>query len=280
MNTIKYEEELYGVFSETIEQEKMLENVKKAVFLFSGGKDATLGLYYMNQYIKEHSLDIELNPIMVTFPKHVYFNPDGSELECFTTVKKFWKEQGVDLKILTPEADDFGEDLTGACKLCKSARKSVVDEYLNSCEDGTAVITGYTLYDALAYMDEICLVSDFDKDNLENADDKTKKRVLNCLHKMKMREELPNGLIVIRPLIKMKENMIMDVVKEKELPYITTPCRASVAKHKREYFAVLNVAAPIMNATYEGLMSFLDVLGIDLPDTFEDVESSNYFTDC
>ena len=97
---------------------------------------------------------------------------------------------------------------------------------------------------------------------------------------MKAKEKLPNGLTIIRPLIAMKENMIMDAVINLNIPYISRGCKAATNKHKREYFKVLNVAAPIDNATYEGLLDFLVKINIDLPETFEDVELGNYFTDC
>lgn len=48
-------EGLYEIFSNTINEYKMLENIEKIIFLFSGGKDATLGLYFMDKYIKENS---------------------------------------------------------------------------------------------------------------------------------------------------------------------------------------------------------------------------------
>lgn len=170
----------------------------------------------------------------------------------------------------------------GACKICKNARKAIVDKYLNSyIERGnTAIVTGYTLYDALAYMDEICLVSNFDFNNISPDDAVIINRVKNCLHKMKAKEKLPNGLTIIRPLIAMKENMIMDAVINLNIPYISRGCKAATNKHKREYFKVLNVAAFIDNTTYEGLLNFLAKININLPETFEDVELGNYFTDC
>lgn len=285
MKNISYlslERQLYSAFCETIEKHELLSGIEKVVFLFSGGKDATLGLYFLNKYIKEKKLPISLEALMVAYPKHVYYLEDGTEADCFVETKKFWEEQQVNVKIFDSKEYDFKDDEKGACKICKNVRKAIVDRYMDSyIESGnTAIATGYTLYDALAYMDEICLVSNFDFNNISPDDVTTINRVKNCLHKMKAKEKLPNGLMIIRPLIAMKENMIMDVVINLNIPYISRGCKAATNKHKREYFKVLNVAAPIDNATYEGLLNFLAKINIDLPETFEDVELGNYFTDC
>ncbi len=276
------EQQLYSVFCETVAKYELLSGIEKIVFLFSGGKDATLGLFFLNKYLKERELPISLEALMVAYPKHVYYIEDGTEADCFVETKEFWEEQQVNMKIFDSKESDFKDDEEGACKICKSARKDIVDKYLHSYigNRNTAIVTGYTLYDALAYMDEICLVSNFDFNNLSPKDAVTMNRVKNCLHKMKAKEILPNGLTIIRPLIAMKENMIMDAVVNLNIPYVSRGCKAAINKHKREYFKVLNVASPINNATYEGLLNFLAKINIDLPETFEDVELGNYFTDC
>lgn len=282
VSNLSLEKQLYSIFCETVTKYELLSGIEKVVFLFSGGKDATLGLFFLNKYIKEKKLPVSLEALMVAYPKHVYYLEDGTEADCFVETKRFWEEQQVNVKVFDSEECDFKDDEKGACKICKNARKAIVDGYLDSyIESGnTAIVTGYTLYDALAYMDEICLVSNFDFNNISLADVATLNRVKNCLHKMKAKEKLPNGLTIIRPLIAMKENMIMDAVINLNIPYISRGCKAATNKHKREYFKVLNVAAPIDNATYEGLLDFLAKINIDLPETFEDVELGNYFTDC
>lgn len=282
VSDLSVEQQLYSTFCETVVKYELLSGIEKVVFLFSGGKDATLGLFFLNKYIKEKKLPVSLEALMVAYPKHVYYLEDGTEADCFVETKRFWEEQQVKVKIFDSKECDFKDDEKGACKICKNARKAIVDRYLDSyIESGiTAIVTGYTLYDALAYMDEICLVSNFDFNNISPDDLATINRVKNCLHKMKAKEKLPNGLTIIRPLIAMKENMIMDAVINLNIPYISRGCKAATNKHKREYFKVLNVAAPIDNATYDGLLNFLAKINIDLPETFEDVELGNYFTDC
>ena len=275
------EQELFSLFTDTIERHGMLEGIDRVVFLFSGGKDATLGLLFLNRYIREKNLPIALEALMVAYPKHVYYLEDGVEAQCFKETKKFWEEQQVKLVVFDSEEADLGDNTEGACKICKDARKKIVDEYLDNyiVQGKTAVATGYTLYDAMAYMDEICLVSNYDFNNITE-EDLVKNRIFNCLHKMNAKELLPNGLRIIRPLIAMKENSILDVVNDLCIPYIDRGCKAATNKHKREYFRVLNVAAPINNVTYEGLLEFVKKINVKMPKEFDDIKLGNYFTDC
>lgn len=279
LERVSVDGELFKVFSETIEKYSMLKNVEKLIFLFSGGKDATLGLYFLNKYILDNNLDIELEAIMIKYPKHVYTLENGTNADCYTKTVSFWGNLDVDLKIFEPSCTDIDGSEIDACKICKSARKQLVDTYLNQNEKVT-VVTGYTLYDALAYMDEICLVTNYDLDLFKIKDEKIIKRIQNCLHKIKAKEELPNGLKIIRPLICMHEDKIMNFVSDNNIPYIDRPCKASVKKHKREYFKVLNVASAINNTSYEGLLSFINQMNLDLPESFDDIDCGNYFTDC
>ena len=41
------EQQLYSVFCETVAKYELLSGIEKIVFLFSGGKDATLGLFFL-----------------------------------------------------------------------------------------------------------------------------------------------------------------------------------------------------------------------------------------
>lgn len=219
---------------------------------------------------------------MVTYPKHVYYLEDESEAECFIKTKEFWNELGVDLKVFDSDQEDLKDGEIRGCRICKGARKQIVDTYLDkvSKESKTAVVTGYTLYDVLAYLDEISLVSNYNFNINELKEQNAINRIQNCLHKMKAKEELPNGLTIIRPLICMHEDDIMDVIKKAHMPYINRPCKVSDSKHKREYFKVLNTVGTINNVSYKGVLDFLDKVSIELPYTFTDIEYENYFTDC
>ena len=280
------EKSLYSNFTKTVQDYQLLNGLDNLVYLFSGGKDATIGLDYLQRYIHENKINITLDVVMVAYPLHVYFEEDDSPAQIYTDTLNYWKKRGIEIHTFTPEHEDFANDDPEACKICKSIRKSYIDPYLEEFQkrnkgNRVGVVTGYTLYDALAYMDEILLVSNFQNiSDLNSFDKKIQNRVNNCLHKMKAKEELPNGLTVIRPLINVHENKVMDYILAEGIPYVNRSCKAAKDKHKREYFKTLNVAAPINNTDYCGLLNFLKAMQIEFPTTFDDITVGNYFTDC
>lgn len=273
---------LYERFAQAIEKYDLLKDIKHILFLFSGGKDATFGLLFLHRYIKSHKLDIQLRGVMVNYPLHVYFDKHGNERSCFKRVKEFWEEKDVQLDILKPDVPDLVEGQEDGCKVCKNVRKELVDNYLNDFEykEVAAIATGYTIYDVLAYLDEISLVTNYNFDVSNIKDEKRLSRIHQCVHKMQIKEQLPSGYKLIRPIIMFKEDEILQYIKVNKIPYSATPCIVSDFKHKRVYFEVLKVASPINNATYEGVRGFLEKIKIDYDAEYEYVKEKNYFTDC
>ncbi len=275
-------DEMYEMFCDTVEKFELLNGIENIVFLFSGGKDATFALYLLNRYIKDNSLVLPLKAVMITYPTHVYFEKDGSETDNFKEVTEFWRREGVEFLAFQSNRQDLAEGDVDGCKICKGARKELVDTFLDAVADKetTALVTGYTLGDILAYLNEYCLVSNFNFDISSFSDDKTVRRITNCLHKMNIKEVLPNGFRLIRPLVVFKENDILHYLKENQIPYINRPCKVAPFKHKRAYFNVLNLVESINHTTYEGILGFLSKHNVKFPEQFDDISYSNFFTDC
>ena len=59
MEKLSLEQQLYLTFCKTVTKYEMLSGIEKVVFLFSGGKDATLGLFFLNKYIKDSNFALE-----------------------------------------------------------------------------------------------------------------------------------------------------------------------------------------------------------------------------
>lgn len=267
-------------YHRTLDTYKLLEDVDEITYLFSGGKDATFGLEMLNKHIKERGLNIKLKAIMALYPQHVYFE-NGIRRKCYRDTMTYWRSQGVSLQVLSSPIDDLKNGNVDGCKTCKRARMALVHETMASHRaHGRAVVTGYTLYDALAYLDEFALLSNytFKVNGIDDA--KLRNRVLNCVHKMNIRENLPNGLTVLRPLLTFKEDDIMKYVELSNIPFVSTPCKVSHYKHKRLFFTCLDNLKDRNNCTYDGLLSFLETHNVQFPETFTDISTETYFTDC
>ena len=274
---------LYENFSDMVVNHNLLNGIDHIVCLFSGGKDATILLQFLRRYLKEKNLEVPVNVVMVTYPKHMYFDGDKKR-ECYIDLLDYWKKQDVIIDIFIPEQEDFADNCDKSCEICKKTRKSFVDPYLYNVQRSNknktiGVMTGYSLYDILAYYELIGQMTNKIK-NMPQDNTVEHKRINGMLHKFKPREELPNNLVMLRPLLNMREDLIKEYLAENKIPYITKPCKAGSRKFKRIYFKKLDGDFGIENGTYDELLSSLKMKGVQLPTTFEEIKDSNYFIDC
>lgn len=273
---------MFRKFCEFVERYNLLDK-EEIVFLNSGGKDATFGLDMLQKYIKLKSLDIKIRCILVMYPQHVYLDCDENFSSEFYSYIGYWKNRGIDIEYYVPNKC-INEENALTCSLCKQSRKDILDklldEYLVS-EKRITILTGYTLFDAMAYTEEILLYTNYmEKTNFMDFDEIQKKRLLNCLHKILPKEILPNGNSIVRPLLCFRENDIKQYLDKNHINYIKKPCVVAQYKHKRLYFESLKILEETNNVSYEMLINFLLKNGIKFPADFEDLENYQFFIDC
>ncbi len=271
------------MFAETIEGFNLLRNINRILFLFSGGKDATFGLKLLSEYIRESELDIRVEALMITYPKHVYYTYAAIRNDVFERSLDFWKDQGVDLKIVNPPVQDIQNNKAYGCGECKKVRMSAVETFIRESgidRKGAAIVTGYTLFDAHAYIQEFGLITNYSYQLDHNLLPEKKNKILNCLHKMRIQETLPVGAKILRPLLIFKEDTIKHYLNANDIPYIDVPCNVADYKPKRTIFKTLNEMSSDLNITYDGLMAFLKRNAVVFPEDFQDISNMYNFTDC
>ncbi|MCP4023390.1 MAG: hypothetical protein GY729_16215 [Desulfobacteraceae bacterium] len=273
----------YALFEESVESFGLLNGIDKILFLFSGGKDATFGLTMLTKYLKAHDLNIDLNILMITYPLHVYFHKNGIRRDIYQDTLDYWKTKNVHLSAIEPEEEDLPNFNTSGCHICKRVRMEAVTKFISkhiAVSENTAIVTGYTLYDAHAYMQEFSTTTNYTYDVNVIKNPKMKNKMLNYLHKMQIKENLSNGMQIIRPLLQFKEDVIRAYLAERNIPFINVPCKVADYKPKRQMFKLLNEMSGDLNITYGGLMNFLDSKGVVFPKNFNDISSKFDFTDC
>ena len=279
MNTIS---RCYEKFVSTINTHNLFADVERFVILFSCGKDCSMMLDLFIRYCNDNGIDTPWTVFSAPYPKHMYYSKDGQPSRNFLEIQNYWKMRGIDIRFAVPEFDDFADDDRYGCKTCKFARKSVIDEYVNQFGNNTGILTGFTMNDALSYLNMLMLTCNYDVSSIPLLEEPLKSTTTKMLHKMSLRETLPNGKFMIRPVLPFSEREVVDYLKDAVVPSIDTPCRISKYKFKRHYSRALGVFDPY-NVTYSGMEKFLETIGISLNNgglPFDDVKFDNYFIDC
>jgi len=275
-------ERCYEKFCYIIESRKLFDNVERFLFLFSCGKDCSMMLDLFDRYYREHNMSQKVVYFSAPYPKHMYFWDDGEPNDNFNEIKQYWEERRIAINYVIPPFDDFEDDDKFGCKICKRSRKEIIDKYVNEFSHGTGLLTGFTMYDALSYLNMVLLNCNFRLEDLKKLEEPLRSTTSKMLHKMSLKELLPNGKMMIRPMLPFNEQEVKAYLKISNIPYLTTDCKINKYKFKRIYSGALDLyeGFPV---TYEGMECFLEQHGICLNNnglSFEDVENDNFFIDC
>lgn len=275
-------DQCYEQFSKTIEERRLFEALNQFLILYSFGKDCTMMMDLFFRYYQEHSLSQPVSVFTVPYPTHMYFAENGELSNEVNRVIDYWDKRGVTIKIEAPACEDLDFNDKFGCKTCKAGRKPILDRYINSFQGNTGILTGFTLYDALAYLTMLQLTCNYDIKILPSLEEPLRSTTSKMLHKMSLREHLPNGKFFIRPMLTFNEQDVHRYIDMCGLPHATAPCMIYKYKFKR----MLSKGLDLYNdfpVTYEGVENFLKTNGISLNDgglSFEDVENDNFFIDC
>ena len=273
-------EHCYSKFKNIVESRNLLDGPNRFLLFFSCGKDCTMLLDLLLRYVEENNISAPLEVFSVAFPKHMYF--DGQqEKQNYADIKQYWQQRNVDITYVVPTDDDFADDDKHGCSTCKKARKAVIDPFVNDKESQLGIFTGFTMYDALAYLDMLMIKCHYNLANINNLPEPQKSITTKMLHKISLKEHLPNNKYMIRPIVPFNEMEVEEYLRERNIPYLTTPCKISGYKFKRQYSRALKILDDI--PSYEDIEQFLLKNGIEINNnglSFDDVVDDNFFIDC
>jgi tRNA(Ile)-lysidine synthase TilS/MesJ len=270
-------EDLTLKFQSTIADYDPFSDIESFVLLFSGGKDCSFLLSMLLNCYPVIAKNAEV--ICVTYPHHMYYNEVG-DFSSFQNVKNYWTSKGIRVNYITPINDDFDDNCKLGCSICKSSRKAIIDPYLNKKDTSVGILTGLTLFDALAYFHLLLARTRFNLDNFENLPDNIKTFLIKTLHKLTIREVLPSKNVMLRPLLRFNEKEIKEYLTLEKIPYIDTPCKISNYKFKRSYSDAWENDIEFI-PVYEDIVKTLAKHGIHLSSLpFDGMVEDSFFIDC
>lgn len=278
------EDKYFTKFCDIIESNNLFDDVDSFLILFSCGKDCTMMLDLFLRYQELRGLSLPYSVYSVPYPKHMYFDSQRNRLSNYQIIIDYWEQRGVTINTVVSDSGDFADEDRNGCNICKNTRKDIIDCEVRNNDANTGIMTGFTLNDALSYLNMILLYCNFDLSKLESLSQENKYSVDRMLHKMSLKEKLPSKKIMLRPLLPFNEQEVIDYLQCYQIPFLDKPCKISQYKFKRLYTNALDVFNPT-GVTYQGIEKFLKGNGIELNNgglssTLGELEKVEYFIDC
>ncbi len=209
---------------------------KRVIVTYGGGKDASAILHFLIPAKKEFGFEFETHAIM--FPTHVYKTDEVRRLD------SYWKARGIHINwhpISESESpfETAKKNGTNPCEFCHSVKRKYSFQYLdhtNTDWNSLAIIIGWSLWDIVGYSLEYIFGSLYaDKEALYQGES-IKGRFYRTSQRFYPKLKMKEGYTIYKPLLRYNDPDIIKVIRENEIPILTTDCKYKDFRPKR-YFA-------------------------------------------
>ena len=203
-------------------------NDKKVLFGFSGGKDSSLALDFIQRAKKDFGFDFETHA--GAFPIHRYPETEKERIGAY------WSARDVDIIWHDfIETDDMIRNADNPCHACQMIRRKLLKTFVMQEIDNIknlVLIVNYTLWDIVGYSLEHILsdiFSDFDKDkNIGNS-----KRFRETAQRFYPLLKMKEGYTIFRPIVKCNGCDILYTIEKMGIPIISIQCEFKEYRPKR-----------------------------------------------
>jgi tRNA(Ile)-lysidine synthase TilS/MesJ len=197
--------------------------------MFSGGKDSSLLLYFLQSASEEFKFTFEAHAGV--FPQHRYTASDVNRID------SFWKKRGVEIQWHDLEAsDDRLEKAHDPCAVCQQVRKLLFVESIRrrppSEMHNLVVVTAYTLWDLVSYSLEHIMGHNLIQSDGENAYT-GRTRFLETGQRFHSVLNMKRGYTMYRPLLEYNKQDVVRMIQQASIPVLNTPCRYARFRPKR-----------------------------------------------
>jgi tRNA(Ile)-lysidine synthase TilS/MesJ len=246
---------------------------------YSGGKDSSLVLYFIQKAADEFGFRFETHA--VPFPKHVLTADETEKLN------RYWQEKGV--RIIWHEVSVQDEKLKDAadrkimpCMICNQTKKEVLMNFFKESRmplNQTVIIVNYSLWDlASATMEHILGGIYRDEKKVHRFKEKTsRERFIETSQRFYPLLTIDKGLTIFKPLITYNDQDILQAIQQLRIPVTSTTCRFHEYRPKR-WFAKYYHAMELQ-FDYDSVLAFAKE-SLQLPDIsyFEKIDLKKYLS--
>jgi len=202
---------------------------------YSGGKDSSVSLYFIQKAAKEFGFDFETHAAV--FPHHVFRDVEKKKLDFY------WLERGV--SITWHEVPVTDEHLVNAlnqglnpCLICNQTKKKLLMNYFKSSIldlETLVIIMSYSLWDLVsASIEHILSAIYFNSSySISVRGKSSEERFIETSQRFYPLLKLKGGLTIFKPLIRYNDQDILKVISENNIPLLTTSCKYKEFRPKR-----------------------------------------------
>ena len=194
-------------------------------------------LHFLISAKKEFGFEFETHAIM--FPTHVYKSNEVHRLDSYWKARGIhinWHPITVKVKRLFETAQKNG---TNPCYFCHSVKRKYSFQYLNHTTtdwNSLGIIIGWSLWDIVGYSLGIfirqCLYRQRRHFTRVNP---LKKDFIRASQRFYPVLKMKEGYTIYKPLLRYNDQDIIKIVRENEIPILTTDCKYRDFRPKRFY---------------------------------------------
>jgi len=238
---------------------------KTALVMFSGGKDSSVMLHFMQQSADDFGFRI-IAP-GASYPHHVLTNEERFRLA------QYWENRGISIDWqITPESDNqMSEALVDGispCLICNTNKKKQVAVYLKSRNldiKELVIVMGYSLWDLVSATVEFILGNSYATSDSKPAlqGKNSQERYMETFQRFYPYLEMDGGLSIFKPLIFYNDQEILEVIDRESIPITRNACKFKEHRPKR-LFAQYYVGTGL-EFNYQNVLDFAKK-NLGLPD--------------
>jgi hypothetical protein len=210
---------------------------KDLFMAYSGGKDSSVVLHFLDLARKKYNYNLEARGIII--PEHVLTKDERKKLD------HYWENRGI--KIFWHSAADADKKLSDApmqgispCLICNRTKKNELMDYFRRTKpnlEKVVMVISYSLWDLVSATIEHITGGIYADKGLSKAakGKEPEDRFMEIAQRFYPLIRLNSGLTVFKPLIYYNDQDILETVKENNLPLTVPTCDHKEYRPKRGF---------------------------------------------